>query len=63
MSTVARLAPFATTVFAEMSQLAVAHDAINLGQGFPDTDGPRSLLDAAVRGLGFGAAPDRLPGL
>ena len=35
-----RLAPFATTVFAEMTALAVAHDAVNLGQGFPDTDGP-----------------------
>ncbi|MBE7160144.1 MAG: pyridoxal phosphate-dependent aminotransferase [Williamsia herbipolensis] len=55
MSTVARLAPFATTVFAEMSQLAVAHDAINLGQGFPDTDGPRSLLDAACTAITSGA--------
>ncbi|GAA2054131.1 pyridoxal phosphate-dependent aminotransferase [Williamsia deligens] len=55
MSTVARLAPFATTVFAEMSQLALAHDAINLGQGFPDTDGPQSLLDTACTAIRSGA--------
>ncbi|GGF36527.1 pyridoxal phosphate-dependent aminotransferase [Williamsia phyllosphaerae] len=47
MRTVTRLAPFATTIFAEMSQLAATHDAINLGQGFPDTDGPQAMLDAA----------------
>src|ERR671928_2130006 len=43
----------APTVFAHMSALAVATGSINLGQGFPDTDGPRSLLEdavAAVRG-------------
>ncbi|MBD0863885.1 pyridoxal phosphate-dependent aminotransferase [Gordonia sp. zg691] len=45
--TATRLRPFATTIFAEMSALAVEHDAINLGQGFPDTDGPESMLDAA----------------
>ncbi|MGV9793247.1 pyridoxal phosphate-dependent aminotransferase [Gordonia sp. NPDC003422] len=47
MATVERLRPFATTIFAEMSALAVTHDAVNLGQGFPDTDGPASMLDAA----------------
>lgn len=47
MRTVSRLQPFATTIFAEMSALAVAHDAVNLGQGFPDTDGPASMLAAA----------------
>ena len=36
-----------TTVFAEMSALALATGAINLGQGFPDTDGPAEVLDAA----------------
>ena len=41
------LTPFGTTIFAEMSALAVEHGAINLGQGFPDTDGPREVLDAA----------------
>ena len=36
-----------TTIFAEMSALANATGAINLGQGFPDTDGPREVLLAA----------------
>ena len=31
---------FGTSVFAEMSRLAIEHEAINLGQGFPDFDGP-----------------------
>ncbi len=39
---------FGTTVFAEMSALAIQTDSINLGQGFPDTDGPGELLEAAV---------------
>ncbi|MGC4962677.1 pyridoxal phosphate-dependent aminotransferase [Gordonia sp. DT101] len=47
MRTVSRLRPFGTTIFAEMSALAVEHDAVNLGQGFPDTDGPASMLTAA----------------
>ena len=51
---VERLVPFSTTVFAEMSALAVAHDAINLGQGFPDTDGPASMLAAAVDAINDG---------
>ncbi len=38
----------ASTIFAEMSALAVRTGAVNLGQGFPDTDGPRSILDDAV---------------
>lgn len=40
---------FGETIFAEMTQLAVANDAINLGQGFPDTDGPPALVGAAAR--------------
>ena len=43
-----KLVGFGTTIFAEMSALAVETGAINLGQGFPDTDGPREVLDAAV---------------
>jgi N-succinyldiaminopimelate aminotransferase len=43
-----RLAPFGTTIFAEMSALAIELGAVNLGQGFPDTDGPRAVLDAAI---------------
>ena len=41
---VPRMAPFTSTIFAEMSALALRTGAINLGQGFPDTDGPESLL-------------------
>jgi N-succinyldiaminopimelate aminotransferase len=44
----ARTAGLGPTVFAEMSALAVATGSINLGQGFPDTDGPSELLEAAV---------------
>jgi N-succinyldiaminopimelate aminotransferase len=47
----AKLAPFGTTIFAEMSALAAATGAINLGQGFPDTDGPAAVLDAAVAAI------------
>ena len=40
-----------TTVFTVMSALAAKHGAINLGQGFPDTDGPADLLQAAADAL------------
>ena len=45
---VARMASFTSTIFAEMSALALRHGAINLGQGFPDTDGPETLLANAA---------------
>ncbi len=46
---VKRMRPYTSTIFAEMSALALRTGAINLGQGFPDTDGPPSLLaDAAA---------------
>jgi N-succinyldiaminopimelate aminotransferase len=48
---VARMRPFGTTIFAEMSALAVRTGAVNLGQGFPDTDGPPEMLEAAVAAL------------
>lgn len=48
---ISRMRRFGTTIFAEMSALAREHDAINLGQGFPDTDGPSEVLEAAVRGI------------
>jgi N-succinyldiaminopimelate aminotransferase len=51
----ARLAEFGTTIFAEMSALAVRTGAINLGQGFPDTDGPREVIEAAVEAMRGGA--------
>jgi len=49
-----RLAPFGTSVFAEMTSLALKHQAINLGQGFPDFDGPASVMDAAVAAMKAG---------
>jgi N-succinyldiaminopimelate aminotransferase len=48
---VERMRPFGTTIFAKMSELAVRTGAVNLGQGFPDTDGPAEMLDAAVEAL------------
>src|SRR6266567_3311905 len=39
---------FGTTIFAEMSALALRTNSVNLGQGFPDTDGPPELLAAAA---------------
>jgi N-succinyldiaminopimelate aminotransferase len=39
------------TIFAEMSALAAATSSVNLGQGFPDTDGPPSVIAAAVGAL------------
>ncbi|PRY47664.1 N-succinyldiaminopimelate aminotransferase [Geodermatophilus tzadiensis] len=47
-----RLQGFGTTVFAEMSALAVATGSINLGQGFPDTPGPAEVLDVARAAIG-----------
>jgi len=51
---VGRMREFGTTIFAEMSALAVATDSINLGQGFPDTDGPREVIDEAVAAIRAG---------
>ena len=51
---VARMHGFGTTIFAEMTGLATQHGAVNLGQGFPDTDGPREMLDAATAALDGG---------
>jgi N-succinyldiaminopimelate aminotransferase len=45
---------FGTTIFAEMSALAVATGSINLGQGFPDTDGPDAVKQAAIDAIGAG---------
>jgi len=42
------------TIFAEMSALAAATGAINLGQGFPDTDGPAEVLEAAREAIAAG---------
>jgi len=50
----ARLQGLGTSIFAEMSALAVRTGAINLGQGFPDTDGPGAVADAAVAAIRAG---------
>ncbi|MGW1074011.1 pyridoxal phosphate-dependent aminotransferase [Streptomyces sp. NPDC002537] len=57
-----RLAEFGTTIFAEMSALAARTGAINLGQGFPDTDGPEEIREAAVRALRDGRGNQYPPG-
>lgn len=49
-----RLSGTGTTIFAEMSQLAVDTGAVNLGQGFPDTDGPVEVSEAAVEAIRSG---------
>ncbi|MFO7194104.1 MAG: aminotransferase class I/II-fold pyridoxal phosphate-dependent enzyme, partial [Thermocrispum agreste] len=51
---VPRLRPFASTVFAEMTALATRTGSVNLGQGFPDTDGPAGMLDAARQAIADG---------
>jgi N-succinyldiaminopimelate aminotransferase len=49
-----RLQGFGTTIFAEMTALAQQYDAVNLGQGFPDFDGPASVREAAVEAIRAG---------
>ncbi|MEO6881603.1 MAG: pyridoxal phosphate-dependent aminotransferase [Mycobacteriaceae bacterium] len=51
---VPRLRPFTSTIFAEMTALATTHDAVNLGQGFPDTDGPAEMLEVAREAISSG---------
>lgn len=48
-----------TTIFTIMSSLAVQHQAINLGQGFPDEDGPEAIREAAAQALRNG--PNQYP--
>jgi len=50
----AKLQGFGTSIFAEMSALALATNSINLGQGFPNYDGPRAVLDAAIDAINGG---------
>ncbi|TKA11268.1 pyridoxal phosphate-dependent aminotransferase [Actinacidiphila oryziradicis] len=56
------LAEFGTTIFAEMSALALKTGSINLGQGFPDTDGPADIAEAAVRAIREGKGNQYPPG-
>ena len=57
-----RLQSFGTTIFAEMSQLATATGSINLGQGFPDTDGPDVVKQAALDAIAEGRGNQYPPG-
>eukprot|EP00897_Mesotaenium_endlicherianum_P008000 jgi/Mesen1/7228/ME000372S06471 len=47
----ARLSKFGTTVFTEISALAAKHSAVNLGQGFPNFDGPNFIKEAAIQAI------------
>jgi len=49
-----KLPKVGTTIFTVMSQLAIEHKAVNLGQGFPDFDGPQALRDALTRAMAEG---------
>jgi len=46
-----KLRPFGTTIFSEMTRLAVEHDAVNLSQGFPDFEGPAWMVDAVIEAM------------
>ena len=58
----AKLQGFGTSIFAEMSALAVDTGSINLGQGFPDTDGPPEVMAAAVAAINEGRGNQYPPG-
>ena len=60
-ATASRLRPFGTTIFAEMSALAARTGAVNLGQGFPDVDGPAEIVAAAETALRSGQANQYAP--
>ncbi|TEX48866.1 MAG: aminotransferase [Actinomycetales bacterium mxb001] len=51
---VPRMEPFSTSIFGEMSTLALETGAINLGQGFPDTDGPDEMKEVARAAIAEG---------
>ncbi len=55
MSVAKRLEPFGVTIFTEMSELARVRGAINLGQGFPNWDGPDFVKEAAAASMRGGA--------
>ena len=56
-----RVATFGTTIFTEINQLAQQHQAVNLGQGRPDFDGPADIIAAAVGALNSDAANQYAP--
>jgi N-succinyldiaminopimelate aminotransferase len=56
------MAGMGSTIFAEMSALAVTTGSVNLGQGFPDTDGPREIAEAAAAAILDGRGNQYPPG-
>jgi len=60
VTTADRLAPFGVTIFSEMTALALEHDAINLGQGFPNWEGAGFVKEAAARSM-IGGDADQYP--
>lgn len=58
-----RVADFGTTIFSEMNALAAEYNAVNLGQGKPDFDGPAEVIQAAVEALSNGGFNQYAPGL
>lgn len=64
MTTMAnRVARFGTTIFSEINDLALKYDAVNLGQGKPDFDGPQEIIAAAQQALEDGKCNQYAPGL
>jgi N-succinyldiaminopimelate aminotransferase len=61
MTTATRLRPFGTTIFSEMSALAARTGAIDLGQGVPDTDGPREIVAVVESAMRSGGANQYAP--
>ncbi len=57
-----RVSSFGTTIFTEINNLAREHQAVNLGQGMPDFDGPQMAIDAMVEALRSGTANQYAPG-
>lgn len=57
-----RVVPFGTTIFTEINNLARQHDALNLGQGKPDFDGPAAAVTAFVEALQSGEHNQYAPG-
>lgn len=58
-----RVADFGTTIFSEINALAAQHNAVNLGQGKPDFDGPHAILKAAADALFDGLHNQYAPGM
>jgi N-succinyldiaminopimelate aminotransferase len=64
MPTIAnRVEQFGTTIFTEINELALQHNALNLGQGRPDFDGPAEIIQAAVNALQSGKHNQYAPGI